>query len=159
MSEDLSGLNLVELYDLLVPSQAPEEILMWPQTAGWLWLAAVAFTSIGLMVWRWIVWRRVTAYRRAALDALRQAGDDPRVIANVLRRTALAGFPREEVADLHGERWLAFLDRAADRVAFTGTDAGAVLAAAPYRPQPPHDALYALAETWIRTHRTKGVTR
>jgi hypothetical protein len=155
MSENPSVPNLVDLYDQLVPPDPPLPVSMWPQTAGWLWLAAAMAVAIGLILWRWTVWRRSTAYRRAALEALKQAGDDPRAIANTLRRTALAGFPRAEVTELYGAEWLAFLDRSADQAIFSGTDAGDVLAAAPYRPQPPHSALPALAEKWIKTHHTK----
>ncbi|MEE4188195.1 MAG: DUF4381 domain-containing protein, partial [Roseobacter sp.] len=135
MNDDLSQLNLVELFDLLVQPDVPARISMMPQTIGWVWLGAAVCVFSGYALWRWVQWRRATAYRRAALAALRQANDDPVAIAKVLRRTALAAFPRDTVAGLYGERWLAFLDSVTESVKFSGTTAGQALVRAPYRPQ------------------------
>jgi hypothetical protein len=156
MNEEFSGLNLVELYDLLVQPPEPDRVSMMPQTVGWLWLGAAVFLLAGYALWLWIKWRRATAYRREALIAVRQADADPVMIAKVLRRTALAAFPRDRVAGLYGDSWLAFLDSAAS-VNFSGTEAGKVLITAPYRPQAPNSDLPAMAEKWIRMHRTEQV--
>lgn len=156
MSEDLSGLNLVELYDRLIQPEVPPPLSMWPQTAGWLWLGAALLLLTLFAVWKFYTWRRATAYRRAALAALKEAGDDPVAISDVLRRTALAGFPRAEVAQLYGSDWLAFLDHSVPSGGFAGSEAGQVLAAAPHRPQAPNRDLPALAESWIKTHRQEG---
>ncbi len=151
--EDLAKLNLVELYDLLQRPDAPEAISMWPQTAGWLWVAGAMVIMVAALIWMGVSRHRANAYRRAALSALKSAGDDPVQIANVLRRTALAAFPRQTVAQLHGAAWLTFLDQAAQETHFAGSEAGRVLAAAPYRPQDPHRDLPGMAEQWIKTHR------
>lgn len=151
--EDLSTLDLVELYDRLVRPNAPDAISMWPQTVGWIWVLAVLLVLIIAAIWAWVSWRRANAYRRAALLALKAAGDDPAKIADVMRRTALAAYPREDVAQTYGTAWLAFLDQVAHQMNFAGSDAGRVLATAPYRPQDPHKDLPAMAEQWIRTHR------
>ena len=156
MSDDLPGLSLVDLYDRLIQPEAPAPVSMWPQTAGWVWLGVFFLLLVLFSSWRFYEWRRATAYRRAALVALKEAGDDPVAIADVLRRTALAGFPRERVASLYGADWLAFLDQTAPSGGFSASEAGAVLAAAPYRSQDPHHDLPALAETWIRNHRGEG---
>jgi hypothetical protein len=156
MNEDLSELNLVELYDRLIMPAAPEPVSMWPETAGWLWLAAALLVVAGVGWWRWARWREATAYRRAALDALQEVGDDPAAIADVLKRAALAGFPRDDVASLHGADWLAFLDRVGRGNGFAGSEAGKVLATAPYQPQPPHKDLQAMAARWIKTHHNDG---
>ncbi len=152
MNEDLSTLGLVELYDRLILPDAPEPVSMWPETSGWLWLGALVLVLAGVVWRRWNLWRRATAYRRAALSELRVAGDDPAAIANILKRAALAGFPREDVASLHGADWLAFLDRVGQNSAFSGSEAGQVLAAAPYRPQTQDTDLPGMAAKWIRTH-------
>ena len=81
MNEDLAGLDLIELFDRLVLPDAPVSVSMWPQTVGWLWLGAVLLLVALLGLWRVIVWRRDTAYRRAAVAELRRAGNDPEVIA------------------------------------------------------------------------------
>ena len=153
MSEDLKGLNLVELYDRLIQPEAPLPVSMWPQTVGWLWLGLALLILVGGAIWRVRAWRHATAYRRAALVALAQAGNDPAAISDVLRRTALAGFPRAEVAGLYGDDWLAFLDRTGTSGQFASSAAGKVLAAAPYRVQVPENELAAMAEVWIKTHR------
>ncbi len=156
MSDDLAGLNLVELYDQLLMPAAPAPVSMWPQTVGWVWLVLGLVVLLVIAVWKLVAWRRATGYRRAALAELRMAGDDPVVIATILRRTALSGFPRDAVAGLHGSDWLAFLDGATHRVQFGGTAAGEVLKQAPYRPQAPNIDLPDMAATWIRTHRAPG---
>ena len=155
MNEDLSALNLVELYDALIPPAPPPPVSMWPETAGWWWvLAGVVLVIVGV-VWRYRVWRRANAYRRAALVALRAACDDPVRIADVLRRTALAGFDRDQVAGLYGSEWLSFLDATAPGVTFSGTPEGGVLATAAYRKHGPNPDLAQRAALWIRSHRQK----
>ena len=156
MSEELAGLNLVELFDMLAPVEAPHQISMWPETVGWVWLFVVLLILTILMVWRWLRWRRANMYRRAALAELKHAGDDPTAIANILRRTALAAFSREEVAQLHGERWIAFLDRVCERVNFSGSEAGKVLSTAAYMPVSSVPDLKEMAEIWIRDHERRG---
>ena len=157
MSDDLTGLNLVELYDRMIQPEPPAAVSMFPQTAGWIWLGLALLVLAALMVWRVWAWRHATAYRRAALSALAQAGHDPAAIADVLRRTALAGYPRAQVAGLYGEDWLAFLDRTAPSGAFVSSEAGKSLAAAPYRTQAESADLAAMAEAWIKTHRQEAV--
>lgn len=156
MNTDLQNLNLVELFDLLVLPDAPEPVSMWPQTAGWIWLGLAVLLLISLASWRLWQWRRATAYRRAALAELRAAGDDPVAISGILRRTAMAAFSRDTVAGLQGSDWLGFLDRTSPAVSFTRSDAGRVLAKAPFTPQTPHEDLAAMADAWIRRHRRGG---
>ena len=157
MSDALEGLNLVELYDRLIQPEPPVTVSMWPLTAGWLGLGLGVVSLVAIAVWRYLAWRRATAYRRAALAALSQAGDDPAAIADVLRRAALAGFPRERVAALYGDDWLAFLDQTVPSGEFAGSQAGKVLALAPYRAQSANRDLPAMAEGWIKTHRQESL--
>lgn len=154
MSEDLSTLNLVDLIDRLEPVPEPAvTIAFWPQTAGWLWVLAAA---IGLGAWglRYVLRKRhANAYRREALRDLASAGSDPTAIARVVRRTALAGFGRTRVASLHGEAWLAFLDRSYGGIGFRDGP-GSLLASAPYRGSSANDGLADVAAEWIQRHRT-----
>ena len=153
MNSDLEGKNLVELLDMLEPVPDPAPISLIPQTPGWVVLGIVV---LGLIFW---IARRITsrrqarAYRRAALVELAGANDDVARIATVLRRTALAGFPRAEVAGLTGVDWLNFLDQSYDGKGFSG-DAGQVLLTAPYRENTADPAFTDLARKWITTHRT-----
>jgi hypothetical protein len=151
--EDFAGKNLVELLDMLEPVPEPAEISMWPQTEGWIWLGAAILVLLVLIVRRWVSWRRANAYRRAALSELKRADDDPVVVANILRRTALADYPREQVAGLTGDNWLRFLDGKASGSRFL-SEKGKAMAAAPYRGDvAPVHGLSAMAETWVRKHK------
>ena len=158
MSQHLNGLNLVELLDLLEPVPEPERVAMVPQTSGWV--------VLGLAGGLGGVWGAVTlvrhyrsnAYRRAAvaeLNALSRNGENPAHIAVLLRRTALAAYPRDQVASLHGDSWLRFLDAHFPGDGFC-TGPGQVLATAPWRPVAADPAITALARDWILRHRPQG---
>jgi Ca-activated chloride channel family protein len=152
MNEEFKGLGLVELIDLLEDVPEPPPIPLTPQTPGWIVLSVVVFGVLVLLV-RWIVRRhRAETYRRAALRALDDAGDDPAAVGTILRRTALAAFPRAEVASLSGVDWLAFLDRSFPGTGFA-KGAGEVFAVAPFRPCPADPGAAKLARDWIRGHR------
>ena len=147
--------NLVDLLDKLVVPPEPAPVSMVPQTAGWIIVAALLLVMMALAVVRHVRQRRRNAYRRAALAALEDAGDDPAQIAVVLRRCALAAYPRAKVAGLSGEDWLAFLDETLGRSAFS-SGPGQHLATAPYRATTPASPeLAALARDWITGHRSE----
>jgi Ca-activated chloride channel family protein len=146
----------------LIDMPLPQAVSLWPQT--WPARTAIVVAVIALIatVW-WIVRRRRSnRYRREALAELHriERGDtgDTRAVAAELaalvRRTALAAFPREQVVALTGPAWLAFLDRAYRGGEFT-RGAGRALEAA-YRPMPPEQgalsALIDLVRRWIRHH-------
>lgn len=152
MTEDLSQLTLVELLDLLEPVPEPPAVSLWPQTAGWIWVGLILLACTAWLLRRWILQHRANAYRRAALAQIAAVGDEPAALAEILRRTALSVFPREEVAGLYGEDWLAFLDRTYGGTAFR-EGPGRILAAAPYAPGPGAADLTPLAAEWVRRHR------
>lgn len=156
MTPELDPQNLVALYDALAPIAAPPAISRAPQTAGWWVVAAAILLTIAVTGFAWRRHDRANAYRRAGLDALDEAGQDPAAIAMVLRRTALAGFPRGSVASLHGPEWLGFLDATAPGAAFTGSTEGAQLASAPYRQKQASAGLQAKARLWIKTHKVRA---
>ncbi|MCT8974298.1 DUF4381 domain-containing protein [Microbaculum marinisediminis] len=146
--------GLIDLLKRLTEPPQPPPIPMMPQTAGWLVLAALLLFLIAWAVYVAVCHRKANAYRRAALAELGTAGDDPAAIAAILRRAALAAWPREEVASLTGEAWLAFLDRTGGDGRFSEGPGKAILSA-PYRPAPgvPANGLSTLAGHWIRRHR------
>ncbi|MGV6848018.1 MAG: DUF4381 domain-containing protein [Marinibacterium sp.] len=152
MNGDFDGLSLVDLIDLLEPAPEPPAISMLPQTAGWIWLALAVLLAGVWLINRWAAARRRQAYRRAALHALVAAGDDAAAIAAILRRTALAAYPRSEVAGLTGAAWLDFLDRTYGGTGFSGGP-GRILARAPYQPCPTDPLLQPLARDWITRYR------
>lgn len=105
------------LADIVVPPPVP-----WlPQTWGWPVLALVV-TALVAWVW-WALHRRRLAnrYRLEALAALEglsaEVADINRramaliTVSELLKRTALTAFPREDVARLSGAEWVAFLNR------------------------------------------------
>lgn len=153
---ELQGKNLVELLDLLEGVPVPESVSMMPQTPGWIVLG-VLLAVVSVVVYRRIRnHRRAEAYRKAALAELGQTADDPARIADLLRRTALAAFPREQVAGLFGLDWLTFLDQSFPGTGFA-SGPGQVLTTAAYRDTAPSPDLGKLAQDWIKTHkRTEG---
>lgn len=155
MSEDLTSLDLIGLLRLLEPLPEPEPVPLWPQTAGWLWLGLILLALAIWLVRRWLLRWRANAYRRAALRQVGAAGEDPSILAAILRRTALAAFPRAQVAGLYGEAWLAFLDQAYGGTGFS-KGPGRALAQAPYNTGGEATGLAALAGEWIRRHRCPG---
>ncbi len=155
MNEDLSDLNLIELLDLLEPVVAPPPVSLLPQTTGWLWLLAVLLAGVGLVLPRIIRHRRSNGYRRVAESELKRVKSDPAAIAAIMRRTALVAFPRQDVASLHGDAWLAFLDQSYDGNQFR-TGPGRALASAPYRPNMECPGLTDAAIRWVRQHRGAG---
>ena len=125
----------------------PDPVSWWPPAPGW-WLLALLI--LGLLTWVTVcavgAWRRrrlARAAPRAALDelaalraALARNGDAAafaRGLSRLLRRFALARYPRRAVAGLSGEDWLAFLDAHGGGGRFQAGP-GRVLLTMPYRP-------------------------
>lgn len=110
--------DLSRLHDIVAAPPVP----WWPPAPGWYVVAALVAVAMAAATWRWLVLRRRNAYRRRALELL--DGLEPRAdmmpeLAALVRRTALSAYPREKVAPLAGEGWLAFLDRTGGKAAFT----------------------------------------
>lgn len=154
MSQHLDGLNLVELLDLLEPVPEPVRVTMVPQTSGWVVLGLAVVLLLGWGAVTLLRRYRSNAYRRAAvgeLNMLSRDGENPAHIAVLLKRTALAAYPRQQVASLHGDNWLRFLDAHFPGDGFC-TGPGRVLATAPWRPVDADPALTALTRDWILRH-------
>lgn len=149
------------LLEQLRDVHAPGFPSLWPPAPGWWVLALMALALLWLGT-RWI-WRRLRLrrYRRSVLalfDGLAHnelAVTDPSrfaaEISALLRRVALARFPRRQVAALEGAAWLDFLDRTGGGGRFSDGP-GQVLAEGPYRPRLELDpgSVLALAKDWVR---------
>lgn len=149
----------------LIDIPLPPPVGLWPQT----WPARIALAMLLatciVAAWQFARHWRANRYRREALAELkrithaRAAGMAPGELATQLsllvRRTALAAFPREQVAPLSGAAWLAFLDRTSDGTEFS-RGVGRWLASAPYARTEPDDgqrsAVIDLTRRWIRGH-------
>ena len=113
--DPITEMALRSLKDIVVP--AP--VSWMPQTWGWL-IAALLLLS-AMLLWCALAYRRwrKNAYRREALKhleeieaAVRDAGKRARALndlGELVKRTALAAWPREDVAATSGSAWAAFL--------------------------------------------------
>lgn len=141
--------NLDRLHDMV----EPPPVAWWPVAPGW-WVLLVLVVAGALWgaVRCWQRWR-ANAYRRQALREL-DAAQTPAEIAELLRRTALAAAPREDVACLTGERWADWL--AASTSAAMPASVREQLARAIYVPGPATtqpELIRQYAKTWITQHR------
>jgi hypothetical protein len=143
---DENQYSLSNLRDIVIPD-APS---FWPLAAG-AWVALGMFVTIlVLLAWHLRAVRNRNAYRKAGLMLLgsaRTAYD----VSVVLKRVALAVFPRDQVASLYGDEWAAFLHKTCPRgyfKALVSSDSGAE----------PGEDLVELASTWIQHHRVPKAT-
>lgn len=159
------ALSILDLRDIAVP----EPVGLWPP-APFVWvLLSVAGVGLALLIWRGVARWRAGAYRRAGLVLLAQIearwvtpGHDVvalQELSVLLKRVALAAFPRKQVAPLYGEDWLRFLDRTCEGCTFA-TGPGELLSAATYARSEGSrintndgNQLMRLARTWIKGHR------
>ncbi|MCK0198546.1 DUF4381 domain-containing protein [Ancylobacter sp. 6x-1] len=144
--------DLSRLADIAVPPPVP----WWPPAAGWWMIAAALLAALLILIAAGIRhWRR-DAYRRAALAELSGLGSgaDAAAISDVLKRTALAAYPRQTVASLTGSAWLAFLDRTGGTNDFT--EAGGFAASVSGVRASSDNALLAAGRRWVKRHRVEG---
>lgn len=121
MDDDLVASQLRALDDIVEP--APISYL--PQTWGWAVLAVLLLFLLILAARHGYRHWHANRYRRAALaeiDGLeRQARLQPSnfpieaTLTALLKRTALAAWPRTDVASLNGRHWVQFLTKHAPR--------------------------------------------
>lgn len=140
----------------------PPPVSWWPLAPGWyLVLAAVILVAL---ITAFIIYRyRQCRLRRAAQAELARVRRvyrrhrDPRRLARdlsvLLRRICLSRLPREQVAGVTGEAWLALLDSQLPptRTGEFSQGPGRALVNAPYDPRAQVDAegLLALCAVWI----------
>ena len=147
----------------LIDIPLPQQVSLLPQTWESRVAIALLLAALILIVWRITHQRRVNRYRREALlelNRLSRAGLAARPellgrLSLLVRRTALATFPRERVASLVGPAWLSFLDQSYGGVEFS-QGVGRLLANGPYQQTPFDDAelqsLVWLIRRWIKVH-------
>jgi len=133
--------SLDNLRDIVVPEPPP----LWPPAPGF-WVLAIVILAVVAALFLW--WRRArerNAYRRAGL-ALLKTVRTTRDVNVILKRVALAAYPRPTVASLYGDDWVAFLDDRCRRARFSvfGEIDESVEVTTELR---------SLARTWIKHHR------
>ncbi len=165
MQTTLDPARLSNLRDIVEPPPIP----WWPPAPGWYVVLAVLIGGACVGTYLWVRRWKANWYRRAALAKLQQLASDPTMrqtprrmlceVQELLKRTALVAFPREQVAPLTDNRWLEFLDRTSGMQEFTG-GSGRRLIEAVYAPNSADrltiadtDSVLQLSRSWIERHR------
>ena len=117
--------SLQNLNDIVLPATAG----WWPLASGWYVLAGLVVIFISWFAYRSLRDWKANGYRRSALSELGTLSEgiqNPtgrssslRKIPILLKRTALAAYPRSEVAQLTGENWFQFLNSTLKKPSFT----------------------------------------
>ncbi|MCP5058436.1 MAG: DUF4381 domain-containing protein [bacterium] len=140
----------------------PEAVSWLPATPGWLVAGAILLLILAWFAWlRWRSWQR-DRYRREALSRIDAIGRGTEALAGlplVLRATALAAFPRDEVAGLHGAIWVEWLNQ--NGGCFEPADAEC-LDLLPYDPNAVRELsastasrLVAASRAWVKGHHAR----
>jgi len=154
--------SLQNLNDIVLPGAVP----WWPLAPGWYVLASLLVVVLLVLSVRMWNARCLNRYRRQALAELAQmrpenGADSLQQLPDLIKRAALAAWPRERVASLSGAAWHRFLDESSACERFSG-GAGATLDWLAYRtdaanPPSPEDLTRALdaVEFWLKNHQTQ----
>jgi hypothetical protein len=145
--------SLQDMRDIVLPPA----ISLWPSTAAWAVLAGLVLGVLGWDVVRRVRRWRANAYRREALRAVDLASSrgDPSAVPALVKRAALAAYPRVRVAGLAGLDWARFLLTTAPTAGFSEADA-MTLAQWFYLPEVERrqskGAVVTVARRWIARH-------
>lgn len=138
----------------------PDPIGWWPLAPGWYLLAIGSIIGL-VIIMMWL--RRCYLNGQAKREALRllsiyQQQYRPEVdsqlmsarLSGLLKRVALAYYPREKVARLQGDEWIDFLNKTSKKMDFSLVRVA--LLEQPYNPTNKHDLslLFSMARTWIK---------
>ena len=165
MNTDATSLD--RLHDIIVAPPVP----WWPPASGWYWVLGLMVIMLlaalitGLIRWQHNRYRREAlaelARQEAALENLERRPSILLDCAELLKRTAVTAFPREDVATLTGLKWFEFLDDTARGSRFRDA-LGATLENALYDPRAAdtldlrklHSVVEAIRH-WIKFHDTR----
>ena len=130
--------NALPLRDL----HLPDAIGWWPLAPGWWVMLAIVAAVLGYVAWRLYKRWLFNAPRRYALRELARFEAEylehrnpvtlGKQLSELLRRGMLAYAPREQVAGLTGDAWLAWLDEGMP-LPYFHTEGGKSLLNLPYR--------------------------
>ncbi len=140
----------------------PDAIGWWPPAIGW-WLIAVLIPLLfGFGYWFYKRTTRKTAIKTAQamlaelkINTNQNNHEKLRQISVLMRRFAVTVSPRQQVASLVGNKWLAFLDQKSTGTSFQKS-VGSLLTEGPYRQQSPSESeisqLISLCEDWLQQY-------
>ena len=153
--------SLSALHDIVEPAT----VAWWPPAPGWYFigLLVVVLLTGWLVAWR----RRVIAnrYRGAALaelDLIKAGAKSSNQLSAIVKRVALAAWPRAEVASRTGNAWWQFVGSTGVDEAFPERYGVTLdrLAYGPPNSKPPAEEEVVAAVTgvegWVRGHRVPG---
>ena len=143
----------------------PAPIHWWPLAPGWYFLMMLILALLGFLLYK-----SYCSYlnKRAKYQALKllksyqqeyESHHNSQLssmnVSELLRRVALAYFPRDKVAGLQGDAWLEFLNKTSKGLSFT--ELRDVLLELPYQAEKKSDLrpLFHCAKMWIKQ---RGVT-
>jgi hypothetical protein len=138
----------------------PEPISWWPLAPGWYVLLALILIAITCLAYRLYKRHRYALAKKRALVLLNSYQKDyekePNApvtsarISELLRRVALVYYPREQVASLHGETWLCFLNQTSSGIDFNSVRE--LLLEAPFKTEEHMNItpLFHSAKLWIQ---------
>lgn len=155
-----------EILQNLEPIIAPEPVAFWPLQPGWYVVIAILLALLGYGIYRYIQYKKKNAYRKRALQELnniREQTFKKELIVQVnelLKVTALYGYPRNEVAGLTGLKWLNFLEATETKSKFSQSP-GTLLAQASYMSLNKLEVsdeewqnLVLMSKQWIKSHKS-----
>lgn len=165
MNTDATSLD--RLHDIIVAPPVP----WWPPAPGWYWVLGLMVVMLlaalitGLMRWQHNRYRREALAELARHEMALQNAElrSPALLslAELLKRTAMTAFQREDVATLTGLKWFEFLDDTARGSRFRDA-LGALLENALYDPRTADSLdprkLHSVVEAirhWIKFHDTR----
>lgn len=150
---------LSKLHDITLPPA----IGWWPLSPS-LWMVIFMATAILVGIWWYFrEQKKRNAYRQEALSQLQQIAkqkppsEQIAAINLLLKQVALTAYPRQEVASLTSDKWVAFLQQRAGHIRQPANFAALLNLA--YQPVTDdgnlHEAyplVYRYAEQWIKRH-------
>jgi hypothetical protein len=136
----------------------PPRVSMWPLAWGWYLLFAVIIIALLGISYFWYKYYRKHRIKRLVLQRLALLQTQCELsnskvaeeLSTLLKRAVLAKYSRYQVAGLHGEQWLEFLDKTTATNEFT-KGCGRMLIVTPYAGKeevlPP--SLFILIRNWV----------
>jgi hypothetical protein len=152
MNDDNALSNLRDIH-------LPDAVSIWPLAPGWYIVLVLLLVITAYFYYRYAKSKK-HRYYFSALQELEMIRHQKMTLpiteiliqlSALLRRTALARYPRQEVAGLQGEAWLQFLDQTSQTTAFT-EGPGHVLITGPYQRHVTAkiETIFGLVENWIK---------